>query len=155
MAETVRVRPALASDIQCVSEIEQQAAISPWSLSQLLNSSVSDNTHSLVLESAAGELLGFAIFQWVLDEATLMNVAVRPGQQGHGHGGCLMSALLQELRERGLARCLLEVRESNAAAIALYRKHGFVDDGRRKDYYPTPSGREDGLLMSCQVSESL
>ncbi|MCZ6831549.1 MAG: hypothetical protein O7F73_18545, partial [Gammaproteobacteria bacterium] len=49
-------------------------------------------------------------------------------------------------------RCLLEVRCSNGGAIALYRKHGFTEDGVRKNYYPTDGGREDALLMSLNLT---
>jgi len=156
MAEAAaQVRPGTAADVSRIYAIEHQVSLNPWSLSHLLNSSRRDNEPCLVLESPSGELLGFAIYQKVLDEATLMNIAIAGEQQSRGHGARLLQSLLRELKNTGIVRCLLEVRSSNAAAIALYRKHGFVDDGRRKDYYPTATGKEDALLMSCQVSEVL
>ncbi len=84
-----------------------------------------------------------------------MNIAVHPDTQGAGLGTLLMRALLDELHQCGVRRCLLEVRQSNQRAIQLYRSHGFLDDGIRKDYYPGDCGREDALLMSCVlVSDS-
>ena len=135
-----------------MAEIERVTAIHPWSLNQLLESSLREHEHSLVLqEQADGEILGFCIYQQVLDEATLMNIAVHPDRQGRGQGRLLMAWLLRQLSSQGASRCLLEVRRSNLAAIALYRHVGFVDDGVRSNYYPTTSGHEDALLMSCEL----
>jgi ribosomal-protein-alanine N-acetyltransferase len=134
-----------------MAEIEKQAAIHPWSLSQFLGSSLSQDQHSLVLELNGSEVVGFAVTQRVLDDGTLMNIAVRPEHQGRGFGSRLLQAALDGLRQQGAARCFLEVRAGNAAAIALYRRHGFIDDGLRRDYYPSPNGREDALLMSRRL----
>lgn len=154
-AEAFRVRPGVASDLRAIAAIEQRAAPGPWSLSQFVASSLRDSEGSLVVESPDGATLGFAVYQRVLDEATLLNIAVLPDHQGRGIGGSLMRALLEQLRTEGVARLLLEVRRGNHPAIALYRRFGFVDDGVRRDYYPTASGREDALLMSCQLDESV
>ena len=153
MVVEARTRPAHAADLKAMAAIEQHAAINPWSLSQFLDSSLSEDTSSLVLESADGEVLGFAVFQRILDEATLLNIAVIPDKQGRGLGGQLMSALLDCLRSDGTKRVVLEVRRGNDRAIGLYRHFGFVDDGVRKDYYPSATGREDALLMSCQLEQ--
>jgi ribosomal-protein-alanine N-acetyltransferase len=135
-----------------MAEIERLAAIYPWSLGQFQGSSRRENEHALVLqEQANGEMLGFCIFRQVLDEATLMNVAVHPDRQGRGQGRLLMDCLLRQLPSQGVSRCLLEVRRSNLGAIALYHRLGFADDGVRSNYYPTASGREDALLMSCEL----
>ena len=133
-----------------MAAIERQAALSPWSLSQFVEGSLKESQSSFVLDNGDG-LLGFAIVQWLLDEATLMNIAVHPSQQGKGFGGLLLNAVLEDLRRRGQRRCLLEVRVGNNAAISLYRRHGFVEDGLRKGYYSSASGKEDALLMSCTL----
>jgi ribosomal protein S18 acetylase RimI-like enzyme len=62
-----------------------------------------------------------------------------------------MQEVLPTAVEMGGRRLLLEVRNSNNAAIALYRKFGFSDDGVRREYYPAADGREDALLMSMQL----
>lgn len=101
--------------------------------------------------SHGGEIAGFLACSWVLDEATLHYVAVRPLSQKCGLGRTLMSAAMTDLKNRGINRCLLEVRESNLAAQALYHSAGFDLDGRRADYYPAKRGREDALLMSLRL----
>ena len=91
------------------------------------------------------------VYLRVLDEATVANVAVLPQHQGRGLGSQLLAEALRHLASDGVRRCLLEVRASNAVALQLYRRHGFSTDGVRKDYYPDGDGREDALLMSCQL----
>jgi ribosomal-protein-alanine N-acetyltransferase len=146
-----RVRAGVAQDVPTLAAIEREAAISPWSLNQFLSSSLRDNEHFLVLEDGGGVVAGFCIYQCLQDEASLMNVAVRPTRQGAGLGRLLLTGLQQTLLDLGVKRCLLEVRRGNKAAIALYHKLGFVHDGVREDYYPTEGGREDAVLMSCQL----
>lgn len=153
-AEAFHVRPGAAADLMSIAAIERQAAPGPWSLSQFVASSLRKSEGSLIVESADGEALGFAVYQRVLDEATLLNIAVLPDYQGRGLGARLLRELLEHLSAAGVARFLLEVRQSNERAIGLYRRFGFVDDGVRRDYYPTASGREDALLMSCQLDEN-
>ena len=149
--EAFTIRRGEASDLQHMAELERQLSDSPWSLSQFLNGSLSEEQFSLVAEDAREQLAGFAIFQRVLDEGSLLNIAVAPELQGRGLGGRLLAAGLEQLRGDGATRCLLEVRVGNLPAIALYRGRGFVDDGVRKDYYPSPTGREHALLMSLNL----
>ncbi len=97
------------------------------------------------------DLQGFVLFGTVLDEGSINTVAVSPGRQGRGLGRALVSEVLALMREEGARRCLLEVRVSNVAALHLYESLGFVEDGRRANYYRTESGREDALLMSMPL----
>ncbi len=150
MFDGASVRSGTAADLKAMAAIEKSAAIDPWSLSQFLESSLLDSNRSLVLEDDSG-LLGFAIYQRVQDEATLLNIAILPARQRQGLGAQLLQSLVERLTRQGVTRLLLEVRRGNAAAIALYRRLGFVDDGVRPDYYPLPGGREDALLMSREL----
>lgn len=145
------LRPGRAEDLKAIVEIEQAASPGPWSLSQFVSASVRNANGTFVVESDGGELLGFAVYQQVLDEATLMNIAVKPTAQGGGLGARLLDAVMTRVADQGARRLLLEVRESNAPALALYRRFGFVDDGRRRDYYPSADGREDAVLMSLDL----
>ena len=63
----------------------------------------------------------------------------------------LLLAALDRMSEAGLQRCMLEVRESNLAARALYENNGFIVDGVRPRYYRTDQGSEDALLMSRRL----
>lgn len=106
------------------------------------------NTVILLAEGEDGALLGYAVLYTVLDEGNLDNIAVAPDARRNGVADALLSALTSYAREH-LARLMLEVRASNAPALALYRKYGFAEVGRRKNYYQNP--REDAILMTWEI----
>jgi ribosomal-protein-alanine N-acetyltransferase len=80
-------------------------------------------------------LLGYAGVMTVGADADVQTVAVAPLAQGRGIGRLLLHSLLATARDRGCTRCFLEVRSDNAAAIALYERHGFTRTGVRRGYY--------------------
>ena len=134
-------------------KLDQEVSTSPWSERALLpyvSPSPAASHHALVLE-VVGKISGFLIYTRLLDEANIDNVAVAAEQQGLGFGRVLLAAALETMAAAGLQRCLLEVRESNLAARALYENNGFVVDGARPRYYQTEQGREDALLMSRRL----
>lgn len=94
---------------------------------------------------------GFIAYTCVMDEATILACAVAEELRGKGLGGTLLGDALREMRSRNCARCLLEVRASNAAARNLYLSHGFTEDGTRKNYYGSGLQREDAVLMSIDL----
>ena len=91
-------------------------------------------------------VVGYAAVSSVLDEGSLDNIAVAPEYRRRGVGEALLQEIIRRSRERELAFLYLEVRAGNEAAIALYKKHGFVPVGCRKNYYEKP--REDAILMT-------
>ena len=131
--------------------IERAVAQHPWSLAQFLNSCRSETDRVWVLQAEGGCVAGFAVCQLLVDGASLLNIAVLPDHQGKTHATALLKVVLDEARSAGATRCLLEVRRSNSRAIALYKRHGFTEDGVRKNYYPIQGGREDALLMSLNL----
>lgn len=95
-----------------------------------------------------GRLAGFCILMFAPDVAHLLVIAVARDLHRQGLGGELMHWCEQRARERGLEGVLLEVRPSNASAIAFYKKHGYLQIGVRRGYYPADKGgREDALVM--------
>lgn len=97
-----------------------------------------------------GTVLGYAGLQAVLDEGYINNVAVAPAYRRRGVAGALIAALVR-FGEAKLSFLTLEVRASNAPAIALYEKYGFTQAGRRKNYYDDP--REDALLLTRRFDQ--
>lgn len=92
--------------------------------------------------------LGFVLIQTVLDEAEINTIVVARDARHCGVAKKLLSAVFDRLGDDGIGRLLLEVAEDNASAIALYRRCGFSEIGRRKKYYRRKSGREvDALVM--------
>ncbi|WP_136680373.1 ribosomal protein S18-alanine N-acetyltransferase [Neptunomonas sp. XY-337] len=104
------------------------------------------------------QLVGFVFATYLFDEAELLQIGTTGSMRGNGLGKALLSALAERLQAEEVTRLMLEVRSSNTAALALYQRVGFAQDGRRKGYYAAPneSGeREDAVLMSSPVSAVL
>ena len=131
-----------------IAELEQACFSDPWSERSF--ASELENPLSLWLVACDGETVaGYAGAQAVLDEADVMNVAVRPEDRRRGIARALLLELEQRLAERGVQTLALEVRASNEAAIALYEGLDFEQAGLRKNYYFHP--KEDALILKKQV----
>lgn len=105
-----------------------------------------------VVADVNGQVAGFAAATLLLDSqenrCELDAMAVDPGVRRQGLGRLLLETLAAWATERGARRMGLEVRASNAAALGLYRRMGFADEGRRARYYSDPV--EDALVL-CRV----
>ena len=142
-------RPLLAQDLDAVQRIEDSAYPFPWTRSNFIDSLAAGHVAE-ALEGGA-ELLGYFVALVGVDELHLRNLTIAPPWQGQGLGRALLDAVSSQGRERGLQRLLLEVRESNSRAQALYLRQGFEVIGRRKTYYPAAQGREDAVVMSLAL----
>lgn len=120
----------------------------PWS-EELFRAALESPHTAILLAEEDGAVLGYAVLSVVLDEGSLDNIAVAPEARRRGVADTLLGALIGFGREH-LAFLTLEVRVSNAPAIALYGKHGFIPVGRRKNYYTDP--REDAVLMTLDFN---
>lgn len=145
------VRPIREEDADAVHEIETLCFAEPWSKASILHD-VRENPVArwLVLDDGAGGVLAYAGMWFVLDEAHVLNVAVRPDAQRRGYGRRILGALIALARENGMALMTLEVRRSNLAAQTLYHACGFKDVGYRKRYYE--DNREDALIMFLEFA---
>ena len=104
-------------------------------------------------EGHSGEIrLGFLVARRVDPEWELENIVVADSARRMGIGRRLLDALLAEAAKTNNAAVFLEVRESNAAARALYGKVGFRESGRRKSYYKNPP--EDAILYRSDLHKS-
>lgn len=93
-----------------------------------------------------GEAAGFIAARIAADECEILNLAVAPAHRRRGIARRLVERALSEARGAGARRCWLEVRASNAGAIAFYRAMGFGAAGLRRGYYSAPV--EDALVMT-------
>ena len=89
---------------------------------------------------------GFVLSRIVLDEAEIITVAIGAEARGKGHARPLLTHHLDALSRRGVARVHLEVEEGNGPAIALYRRAGFRETGRREGYYHKADGTKASAL---------
>ena len=136
--------PMTTEDVPQVAELEKTCFSDPWPQRVLLNEL--SNELSLWLTAKDGDtVLGYVGSQSVLDEADMMNLAVRPDARRQGIARALILALCRQLHEKNVASLTLEVRASNAPAIALYTSLGFEQVGRRPNYYFHP--KEDACIL--------
>ena len=127
-----------------VAQLEKLCFSLPWSENSV--TSELRNPLSLWIVAVEGETLaGYAGSQSVMGEADMMNLAVQPEYRRQGIGEKLVSVLITALAQQSVSSLTLEVRASNAPAISLYEKLGFVQVGRRPNYYRNP--KEDALIL--------
>ena len=140
----MEIRKMTDAHISQVAELEKLCFSDPWSEKSV--ASELTNPLSLWLVALDGDrVAGYVGSQSVLGESDMMNVAVHPDYRRQGIAENLITHLIQELKNRGSHALMLEVRASNAPAIALYEKLGFRQVGLRKNYYRNP--KEDALIL--------
>ena len=138
--------------LDAVLAIEVEAYPFPWTRGNFVDALAAGYVmRALVVPG--GPLLGYYVAMPGVDEMHLLNVTVSPLQQGRGHARRLLANVYAQATAHGVSAVWLEVRESNARARTLYLREGFVEAGRRRDYYPAPQGRhEDAILMTRVVA---
>ncbi len=157
LSDQLTIGPASVDDLDRLAELEAAIFPSPWPrdalAAELLPSATSSETEPpaadrlLLVGRSTGETVGYALFHRVLDEAELLRLAVSPSFRGRGFGAALLAAGLNRIVSHGARACHLEVGAENTAAIHLYERFGFVEEGLRKAYY---RHGEDALLLVLQ-----
>ena len=136
------IRKASSSDLPAMAHAEQAAASgSQWTLDQLAQELDNPRAEVFVAESS-GHYAGHAVAWFMADEVEIMSVTVLKRFQRQGLGRALLAHLL---KAKPWKTALLELRESNIPARALYEKAGFIEVGKRKNYY---RDGEDAILMT-------
>lgn len=139
----IEIKKFDASHIDGVVNIENECFEKPWSRKSIEEQITNPNAVYFVIEED-GEVVGYAGMWQILDEGDINNIGVLLKKRRKGYGDMLLKRLISYMEENKLNCLNLEVRASNYAAIALYKKHGFYETGIRKKYY---EGREDALLF--------
>lgn len=132
-----------------IAEIERASFKTPWSHAMLMNELKNPLATYFVVENE-GKPLAYIGFYRILDEAHITNIAVRPDVRGQGIANSLLKYALDKIKELKIKRVTLEVNEKNTAAIALYEKFGFTEEGRRPKYY---EGEDDALIYWLKTGE--
>jgi ribosomal-protein-alanine N-acetyltransferase len=148
----VEMLPMSARDLDDVLRIEFRVYSHPWSRGNFTDSIGSG--HSAWVCRAGGGLVGYFVLMMAVDEAHLLNLSVDEKNQGTGFGARLLRHAMDVAGRGGAAALLLEVRPSNARALALYRHFGFRQIGVRRGYYPASAGREDALVLTRALGET-
>lgn len=156
--ETLIIRRCVPADLERISLIERASFSDPWSfeafsaalaLRHLRFLVAEDTGHGRVTGGGVPGLVGYVVALVMADEGEIADLAVAPAARCRGVGRRLLERVMAEVMESGVRALYLEVRESNAAAQALYRSLSFEEVGRRRGYYQHPS--EDALLLRREL----
>ena len=145
------IRPTTEKDIDGVASLEKRAFSTPRSYEDFVLCCEKDSYVYFVAADEEDRVVGYAGFQYVIDEADIENIAVDEGARRQGIARALMNTLLSDGQKRGVKTFFLEVRESNEPAVRLYESLGFVRIGTRKDYYRDPI--EDARVYTLKTEE--
>ena len=143
------LRDATVADLPAVMIIENDSFTDPWSEQAYRDTLESEQAAMHVALNAAGEIVGHSVTYFAADEAELATIAVAASARRTGVGRGLLGHALLICEARGSRKLFLEVRESNAAARAMYVAAGFSPVGRRRAYYSLPT--EDAVLMLREI----
>jgi ribosomal-protein-alanine N-acetyltransferase len=147
------IRRMKLEDVPAVHEIDVLSFSLPWP-ERSFRFEVTENPASRGwVTELDGRVIAMLVLWLVVDEAHIATIATHPDFQRQGIGEQLMIAALCAAREEGAQRAFLEVRASNVAAQAMYKKYGFVVDGIRPRYYK--NNFEDAILMSLTGLDGL
>jgi ribosomal-protein-alanine N-acetyltransferase len=148
------IRRCVPQDLERIAAIERVSFSDPWSFETFSATLALRHLRFLVAEEggrdveaggSAPTLVGYVVALVMADEGEIADVAVAPSARRRGIARALLERMMAEVMEGGVRALYLEVRESNAAARALYRALGFEQVGRRRGYYQHPS--EDALVL--------
>ncbi|MCB9531081.1 MAG: ribosomal protein S18-alanine N-acetyltransferase [Myxococcales bacterium] len=144
------LRPAGTGDLDAIVAIERASQPSPWPRS-LFEDELRRDVAEVTVATVDAAVVGFAVTWVVADEAHVLNVAVAPSARRRGVARSLVVRAIERANAAGAAYVMLEVRESNAAAISLYGALGFKEVGRRPRYYA--DNGETALVLGLMLSE--
>jgi len=143
------IRAMRLEDVQGVLAVEQASYDYPWT-EGIFRDCLRVGYRCRVMAGADG-VVGYYILSVGVHEAHLLNLCVHPQMRGLSLGRSLLEHAMGLAAQMDAASMFLEVRPSNATAIALYESVGFVEVGMRKDYYRSRDGREDAIILAREL----
>lgn len=131
-------------DVPFISKLEEETFSMPWSAKDFLEMIGKEDARYYVAEKD-GQLLGGCGVLLIAGEGNITNVVIAPEARNQGIGTGMLRHLMKESEQEGIKAFTLEVRVSNAAAIHVYEKLGFVSEGIRPGFYEKPT--EDAMIF--------
>ena len=150
----VIVEKAVPVNAAAIRKLAVEANIDAWSETDYI--SEIERTDSYVLIARVkGTICGFLVARLVpgkanLPDLDLYNIAVRPPWSRLGFGTALLSELLNRIASKKVENIWLEVRESNLKAIKFYKKHSFIEELTRANFYANPV--ENAVIMRLKLA---
>jgi ribosomal-protein-alanine N-acetyltransferase len=149
----LKVRKMTPDDLEQVISIDQASFSLPWP-PRSFRFELTDNPASRCwVAEVDGRVAGMLVGWLIVDEIHIATIATHPDFRRRGVGQVLLSHTLQAAMDEGAISSFLEVRESNDAALEMYRKFGYVESGRREGYYK--DNFETAILMTAVLNPGL
>jgi len=143
---SVILRKMTLDDVEQVVAIDKMSFSLPWPTSSF-HFELTDNPASRCwVAELDGRIAAMLVAWFIVDEIHIATIATHPDFRKQGIGKKLLSFTLQSAKDEGAVSSFLEVRESNDTALMMYRKFGYVESGRREEYYK--DNGEDAILMT-------
>lgn len=139
---------SIRQKLKVIENIERKCFSDAWSEAVIESMLKSEYDKVIIIEDFA-----YINYRVLYDEAELMKIAVLPEFRKKNHAVRLMELCIEDLRQRKVKSCMLELRASNEAALCLYKKFGFEILNVRKDYYAAPA--EDALIMLLELGKEI
>ncbi len=136
------------SDLEDIKDILTSDFDDFWNYSILKDELNSKNSIYFVAK-ANQNIVGFAGMKIILDEAEIMNIVAKKDFRNQGVGKLLLNRIILEAKNKKLKKLHLEVNEDNKIAIHIYESFGFIQDGKRKNYY----NDKNAILMSKNLEK--
>ncbi|MCI6713350.1 MAG: ribosomal protein S18-alanine N-acetyltransferase [Lachnospiraceae bacterium] len=140
----VTYRQMCPEDVPFISRLEEETFSMPWSPDDFLDMISKEDARYYVAEED-GRVMGGCGVLLIVGEGNITNVVIAPEARNRGIGTGLLRYMMEEGKKDGLTAYTLEVRVSNAPAIHVYEKLGFVSEGIRPNFYEKPT--EDAMIM--------
>lgn len=140
----IEIYPFSLEHVDAVLKISSMSFKTPWTRDSI-EKELDNKFARYVIAIKENNVIGFGGVWLILDEGHITNIAVHPEYRGIGAGDMIVDALAEICVLEGIASMTLEVRKSNIAAQNLYKKHGFIEEGTRKNYYTDTN--EDAIIM--------
>jgi len=146
------IRAIEAPDVSAVIEIQSSSNEAAQWAQQAYEGLLTASTAELAwVAERVGRIIGFIVVRRVADELEILNLAVAPAARRQGVGKALLQHALTRACAHGVHNIFLEVRTSNFGAHRFYEAHGFINAGKRANYYTSPV--EDALLFARSLPE--
>lgn len=143
----LKVNEMSLDDLNSIKDILLYDFDNFWNYNILKEELECASSYFLVAKNSNKEIVGFAGFKIIIDEADIMNIVVKRNFRKNGIGSVLLENLISLSKSLNLKSITLEVNENNISAINLYNKFDFVKLGVRKNYY----GNSNAIIMSKKI----
>jgi [ribosomal protein S18]-alanine N-acetyltransferase len=140
----IEIIPFNKNHVNEVLYISNLSFLTPWTI-ESIEKELENKLARYVVAIKDNLVIGYGGIWLILDEGHITNIAVHPEYRGVGAGDMIVEALVELCKLEGIYSMTLEVRKSNLVAQSLYKKHGFIEEGVRKNYYA--DSHEDAVIM--------